>query len=511
MLNKADTDDDDEMPEDAVGARPYYPTGTGSASSSGSSRNAGTSPTTRAILIEINTEIDRRGTGGPGARLWSIQAPVTRLNWAQVGRWDNELKRTGADRCGVGELNGADRRYPRSLKGFEKTCNTNFTFQQLSFTDRWSATLHQPRGPLQLGATQEGLTRMIVVLVGKATYAGGRLLPRAAVHLYSPDTPLSDIKAAGRTQILLLVLEQKMEFGEETTCDPPAGLRSQILSGTGRPGDKHDVLQIVHITLDDCGRCSLRPPGSRVQPVVIDNTRTAACTWEPTAGTILVTLTSSTMKALRQRPAAWPTLTTAWQDWVGGGSGLLPRPHLRLRLSEELMADREVIVRRLTPNPGAGNRNLADLLQGLDTAPSTGPGQRGRGGRPSTRTAQAGAAPLQTGSAAPGGRGRSAHGGGPRGEPAPPGANAARGRSSGSTEECGDDRPTGSGPQYRANRTVTTMAVSCTPVPTSRTPSYSHLPQGRWWRCETVPKTAAMIHPGAHRNSGGLTPANRQR
>ena len=62
-------------------------------------------------------------------------------------------------------------------------------------------------GPLQLGATQEGVTRLVVVLVGVATYAGGRPLPRAAVHLYSPDTPLSDITAAGGTQVLLLILE----------------------------------------------------------------------------------------------------------------------------------------------------------------------------------------------------------------------------------------------------------------------------------------------------------------
>ena len=51
---------------------------------------------------------------------------------------------------------------------------------------------------------------MVVVLVGEATYAGGRSLPRAAVHLYSPDTPRSDIEATGQTRILLLVIEQRM-------------------------------------------------------------------------------------------------------------------------------------------------------------------------------------------------------------------------------------------------------------------------------------------------------------
>ena len=273
LLDKPDTDDEDGIPEGTEGTDPNYPANMGSgslsSSSSGSSTGSnigstGTSPATRAIITEINTEIDRRGTGGQ-TRLWSIQALVTGLNWAQVGRWDDELKKIGADRCGVGELNGADGWYPRSLKTFRKTCNTAFAFQQLSFTDQWSATLHRPRGPLQLGATQEGVTRLVVVLVGVATYAGGRPLPRAAVHLYSPDTPLSDITAAGRTHVLLLVLEQKMKLTEDRTCDPPAGLRSQILKGDGRPGDKHDVLQIVDIALDNRGGC-IPPPSSSITP-----------------------------------------------------------------------------------------------------------------------------------------------------------------------------------------------------------------------------------------------------
>ena len=45
-----------------------------------------------SVITEINTEIDRHTTGGPGARLWSIQAPLVHLIWQQVDRWQEELQ-----------------------------------------------------------------------------------------------------------------------------------------------------------------------------------------------------------------------------------------------------------------------------------------------------------------------------------------------------------------------------------------------------------------------------------
>ena len=83
------------------------------------------------------------------------------------------------------------------------------------------------------------------------------------------------------------------------------------------------------------------------------------------------------------------------------------------------MADRESIVRRLTPDPGAGNRNLADLLQGLGAAPLAASGRRSAGGGPDPGPAQHGTAPQAEGAAREKGRGAR-----PRGGPPPPGARA---------------------------------------------------------------------------------------
>ena len=49
---------------------------------------------------------------------------------------------------------------------------------------------------------------MVAVLMGEARYAGGRPLPRATVHLYSPDIPLEEIEASGATRIMLVVIDQ---------------------------------------------------------------------------------------------------------------------------------------------------------------------------------------------------------------------------------------------------------------------------------------------------------------
>jgi hypothetical protein len=146
---------------------------------------------------------------------------------------------------------------------------------------------------------------MVVVLVGEATYAGGRPLPRAAVHLYSPDTPLGDIEASGTTRVMLLVMDQEMRPQEVMANDPPAAYRSELLDGDSRPTEKHKLLQYVTVTLDNERNFTLSPPGSKGYPVTINKSKTRACAWEARTGTVLISPTPKMMTALRRRPKEW--------------------------------------------------------------------------------------------------------------------------------------------------------------------------------------------------------------
>ena len=103
---------------------------------------------------------------------------------------------------------------------------------------------------------------MVVVLEGEATYAG-RPLPRAAVHLYSPDTPLGDIEATGATRVMLLVVDQEMRPQDVVAYDPPAAYRSELLDAGSRPTEQHKLLQYVTVTLDSEGNCNLSPRAQR--------------------------------------------------------------------------------------------------------------------------------------------------------------------------------------------------------------------------------------------------------
>ena len=65
--------------------------------------------------------------------------------------------------------------------------------------------------------------------------------------------------------------------------------------------------------------------------------------------------------------------STAWRVWVGGASRLQPRPRFRLRLAPELMADRDRIIERLTPDQ-RGHVSVAELFQSLATVASSSSG-----------------------------------------------------------------------------------------------------------------------------------------
>ena len=67
----------------------------------------------------------------------------------------------------------------------------------------------------------------------------------------------------------------------------------------------------VDITLDEQGQCHLKPPGSNVHSVIIDNTKTAAYAWKPKGEMILITLTADMMKSLR-RSLPWSSSVPAW-------------------------------------------------------------------------------------------------------------------------------------------------------------------------------------------------------
>ena len=209
---------------------------------------------------------------------------------------------------------------------------------------------------------------MVAVLMGEARYAGGRPLPRATVHLYSPDIPLEEIEASGATRIMLPVMDQEMQPQEVVANDPPAAHRSELLIGDSRPTEKHKLLQYVTVTLDDEGNRHLKPPGSKGYLVTINKSRTRACAWEAKTGTVLIIPTPRMMSALGRRPKAWKGWSSAWRLWVGGGSRLQPRPRFHLHLAPELMSDRARIVERLTPDLG-GNVSVADVFQGLAAVP----------------------------------------------------------------------------------------------------------------------------------------------
>ena len=103
-----------------------------------------------------------------------------------------------------------------------------------------------------------------------------------------------------------------------------------------------------------------------------------------------------------------------------------PRPRLQLRLAEELLADKGAILKRLTPHPGAGNRNLSDLLRGPGSTSSTGAAGQGRGGPPVTDGAdRAEAAPRRTDNGGPGEGRRDAGGSDRLSGDIPPGARGA--------------------------------------------------------------------------------------
>ena len=145
---------------------------------------------------------------------------------------------------------------------------------------------------------------MLVVLEGEATYAG-RPLPRAAVHLSSPDAPLGNIEATGATTVMLLVMDQEMRPQDVVACDPPAAYRSELLDGAGRPHEQHKLLQYVTVTLDEEGNCHLVPPGSKATPVTFNKSKTRACTWEAKTSTVLIELTPRMCSLLRKRPKEW--------------------------------------------------------------------------------------------------------------------------------------------------------------------------------------------------------------
>ena len=151
----------------------------------------------QGLDMEINTEIDRHTTGAVNTRLWSIQAPIVRVDWKQVKRWALIFMDQGLDRCRVDEVQCPAGKNLHTLKEFRRTCNTEFRFQQLEFMEDWTATLYQLREPLTLPFDGTGVTRLLVVLTAEARFTEGGSLARTAVHLYSPDGPLGPNPGGG--------------------------------------------------------------------------------------------------------------------------------------------------------------------------------------------------------------------------------------------------------------------------------------------------------------------------
>ena len=141
----------------------------------------------------------------------------------------------------------------------------------------------------------------------------------------------------------------------ESSVNPAPTPRTALLSGSGRPNDPFKHLQYVDLTLDDEGKCHLKPPRPRTADIAFDNKDTMTCRWEPDSKTVLAVPDSNFTNRLRKR-RQWPGWGLEWQAWVKGTSKTGPGPKLRLRLADSLTADMRNIVSRLAPRPMGGTK-----------------------------------------------------------------------------------------------------------------------------------------------------------